>query len=185
MLSNSPDTWHAQLETHVTAMSEEELLVLEEIMRTGMMDLVDLAKHPRVAFVLQPVWYRANRARISMVEGDQDNLIQLSRLSGPPTKALMDAMAELVPKEKVVIRMWTWQDPKKGHLGCGCVCGPCGAIMWLGARRGDVPRVIDGVAVSVQWANSTYPAGLHDHTTGDSLEDLAGMRVPHTLENIQ
>ena len=31
MLSNSPDTRHAQLETHVTAMSEEELLVLEEL----------------------------------------------------------------------------------------------------------------------------------------------------------
>ena len=97
MLSNAPYTWRAQLEAHVTAMSEEQLLVLEGIVRTGKMDLVDLGKHPRVAFVLQPMWYRANRARISMVEGDQDNLIQLSRLSGPPTKALMDAMAELVP----------------------------------------------------------------------------------------
>ena len=97
MLSNAPDTWHAQLETHVTAMSEEQLLVLEGIVRTGEMDLVDLAKHPRVAFVLQPVWYRANVARYGMIEGDRGNLMQLSGLSGPPTEALMDAMAELVP----------------------------------------------------------------------------------------
>ena len=57
--------------------------------------------------------------------------------------------------------------------------------MRLGALRGDVPGAIDGAAVSVQRAVSTYPAGLLDQTTGDSLEDLAGMRVPHTLENIQ
>ena len=125
MLSNSPHTRRAQLETHVGAMSEEALLVLEEIVRTGKMDLVDLAKHPRVAYVLPPVWYRANRARKTMLEGDLENLMRLSRLSGLPTEALMDAMAELVPKEEEIIRMWTWQDPKNGHLGCGCVCGPC------------------------------------------------------------
>ena len=74
---------------------------------------------------------------------------------------------------------------KNGYLGCGCVCGPCAAIMRLGARRGDVSGVADGAAVSVQRAVSTYPAGLHDQTTGHSLEALAGMRVPYTLENIQ
>ena len=97
MLSNAPDTRRAQLEAHVTAMSEEELLVLEGIVRTGKMDFVDLGKHPRVAFVLQPVWYRANQARIHMIEGDHDNLIKLTRLAEFSTKALMDAMAELVP----------------------------------------------------------------------------------------
>jgi hypothetical protein len=55
--------------------------------------------------------------------------------------------------------------------------------MRLGALWGD--GAIDGVVVSVQRANSTYPAGLRDQAIGDSLEDLAGMRVPHTLENIQ
>jgi hypothetical protein len=138
-----------------------------------------------VAFVLQPVWYRANAARIHMIEGDRGNLMQLYGLSGAPTKELMDAMAELVPTEEGIIRTWTYKDPKNGHLGCGCVCGSCAAIMRLGARRGDVPGAIDGAAVSVQRAVSTYPAGLRDQTTGDSLEDLAGMRVPHTLENIQ
>ena len=117
MLSNSPDTRRAQLETHVGAMSEEALLVLEEIVRTGKMDLVDLAKHPRVAYVLPPVWYRANKARQTMIKGDLENLMRLSRLSGPPTEALMDAMAELVPEEEEIIRMWTWQNPKKWLFG--------------------------------------------------------------------